>query len=121
MAVMGDGLAAAQAAEKVGVWRQTPHAWLATRASSEEPPPIGSWQREADSRDSCALLRSRLMRPLKLEMVQLRVDPVERQQLLMGAVFGHHAILDDDDPIGVAQSAQTMGDGDDGAARHQPL
>jgi hypothetical protein len=34
MAVMGDGLAVSQAAEKVAVLRQMLHAWLATRASS---------------------------------------------------------------------------------------
>jgi hypothetical protein len=61
------------------------------------------------------------MQLVELQMVQVGVHPVERQQLLMGTVFSHDAILDHNDLVGVAQGAQTMGDSDDGAAGDQPF
>src|SRR3984893_13362052 len=57
----------------------------------------------------------------KLQLVKLGVDAVAVQQLLVGSFFCHHAALDDDDPVGVAQGAESMGDRDDGAAPHQPF
>src|SRR6185437_14125749 len=52
-------------------------------------------------------------------MVQLGVDAVECQQLLLSAVFDHHAVLDDDDLVRIAQRAEAMGDCEDRAALHQ--
>jgi hypothetical protein len=46
-----------------------------------------------------------LCRRLELQLVQVRVEPIEFEQLLVRAVFGHHAVVDDDDLIGVAQRA----------------
>src|SRR5712672_698280 len=60
-------------------------------------------------------------RLVELQMVQLGVDTVESQELLVGAVLYHYAVLDDDDLVRVAQGAQTMGDRDDRAAGHKPF
>src|ERR1700752_2414800 len=64
---------------------------------------------------SCARPGSRADsgRLVELQMVQLGVDAAELQQLLLGAVFYHQALLDDDDLVRVAQGAEAMGDRDD--------
>jgi hypothetical protein len=43
---------------------------------------------------------------LVLDAVQLGVDTVERQQVLMSAVLRDHAVLEDDDVVGVADGAR---------------
>jgi len=58
-------------------------------------------------------------RLVELQMVQPGIHAVELQQLLLRAVLYHHTVLDDDDFVCIAQGAQTMGDRDDRAARHQ--
>ena len=45
------------------------------------------------------------VRRFELQMAEVRVDAVARQQLVMGAVFGYYAVFDDDNLVGVAQGA----------------
>lgn len=56
-----------------------------------------------------------------LDAVQLRVQPVEGHQLVVGALFFDHTVFDHDDLVGVADGAQSMGDAKNGAALHQSL
>ncbi len=56
-----------------------------------------------------------------LDAMQLGIDAAEGHQFVVGAFLDHHAVLQHDDLVGVAQRAQAVRDHDHGAALHQPL
>jgi hypothetical protein len=60
---------------------------------------------------------------LKLQMVKLGVDTVVVWQLLVGAFLCHYTVLDDKILSALRRMLRrwAMGDGDDGAAAHQPF
>ena len=51
--------------------------------------------------------------------MEFGVEAVAGHELVVGAAFGDDSALDDGDLVGVADGAETMGDGDDGLALHE--
>src|SRR5439155_13802360 len=67
-------------------------------------------------RIASACLRSRLLSPVAIERV---VRALCRQELLVGALLDDHTMVKDDDPAGLADRRQAMGDHDRRAACEQ--
>src|SRR5271156_1955005 len=57
--------------------------------------------------------------PFNLCVMQCGIDSSEGQQFLMRALFRHHARLEHDDFVGVADCAEAVRDGDDSPSLHQ--
>src|SRR6266852_2045803 len=56
-----------------------------------------------------------------LDPVQLGIDAAERQELVVLALLREAAVLENDDLVRVADRAQPVSDGDDGATLHQAV
>ena len=65
--------------------------------------------------------RTRISSRLRVQVVQLAVDPFLTDQLLVGADLPDPPVLDDDDPIGVPYRGKAVGDDEVRPSLHEPV
>src|SRR5215471_4560017 len=74
------------------------------------------------SRISCSVFCSIMsLCSFDLDTIELGIKSITRHQLVVGAYFGHHAILEHNDLVSVPDRAQPVGDRDYGSSFHKPL